>query len=153
QLGTSSNSTTSGKVLVAGGINGSSSVATAQLYDATTGSWGPAPSMSPARHQASATLLASGKVLFAGGIQNSTVLKSAALYNPQTGIGAWSAVADMAVARTSHTAVRLATSNTTLNNKVLVAGGSSGSASLTSVQLFDGTSAWSTTVPQLATAR
>jgi hypothetical protein len=52
----------------------------------------------------------------------------------------------MASARRFHTATLLTgLTNTTLNNKVLVVGGNSGgNTSLTSVQIFDGISAWST---------
>src|SRR5581483_396771 len=63
-------------------------------------------------------------------------------------------VANMAVARRFHTATLLKVpGNPTLNNKVLVVGGNFGiNSSLTSVQVFDGTSAWTTLTP-LATAR
>ncbi len=152
QLNTSTNSTTSGKVLVAGGVSGTTSLNTAQLYSPTGGTWTAAATMKAARHQTSATLLANGKVLIAGGITGTTVVSSAEVYDPSSGAGTWTLVGSMASPRTSHTATLLSTANATLSNKVLVVGGSSGSASLTSVQLFDGTSAW-TTLTSLSTAR
>src|SRR5689334_19360417 len=152
QLGTSSNSTTSGKVLVAGGLNGSTTLNTAQLYSPTAGTWTAAANLNVARSTHSATLLANGKVLVAGGASGSTTLNTAATYNPASGTGSWTATSNMAIARKFHSATLLVTSNATLNNKVLVVGGNTGSASSTSVQLFDGTSAWST-LTALSSAR
>ncbi len=146
QLGTNSNATTSGKVLITGGLNGSTSQTTAQLYSVTAGTWVAAATLNAARHGHTATVLASGSVLVAGGLNGTTVLNTAATYNPGgSGNGTWTAVGNMASARRFHTATLLTSSNTNFNNKVLVVGGNStGTTSLTSVQLFDGTSAWST---------
>jgi RHS repeat-associated protein len=154
QLGTSSNATTSGKILVAGGLNGSSSLNTAQLYS-TAGTWVAAANLNAARHLHTATVLSNGQVLHAGGMNGTTVLNTAARYNPTTGTGSWTATGNMASARRSHTAARLVVSgNATLNNRVLVVGGNSGgTTSLTSVQLFDNTN-WSTPSGiQLSTSR
>jgi hypothetical protein len=141
-LGASTNGTTSDKVLVAGGKSGSSTLNTAQLYSPATGTWSAAGNLNTARAEHTATLLANGKVLVAGGVHGSMTLNSAAVYNPAVGSGSWSSVGNMATARKSHTATRLTTTNANLNNKVLVVGGSSGSSSLKSVQLFDG-NGWS----------
>jgi len=149
QLGSSTGSTTtSGKVLVVGGLGGTAgttSLATAELFDPTAGTWTAAAALPSARHEGTTTLLASGQVLVAGGLSGTTVLNTAIRYNPASGTGSWTPVANMATARRSHTATLLVVpGNTTLHNKVLVVGGNSGTASLTSVQLFDGTSAWTT---------
>src|SRR5262249_4102017 len=56
-----------GKVLVAGGTNGTSPVASAELYDPATNTWSAAAPMSAARQYHTATLLPNGKVLVAGG--------------------------------------------------------------------------------------
>jgi RHS repeat-associated protein len=151
-LNTSSNPTTSGKVLIAGGASSSSTLTTAQLYSPSSGTWANAPNMNASRYQHTATLLSNGRVLVAGGVSGSTVLKTAAVYNPSSGSGSWAAVSSMAVSRRWHTATLLSTTNATLNNKVLVVGGNSGSSTQASVQLFDGTSAW-TTLTSLASAR
>ena len=141
QLNTNSNSTTSGKVLVAGGLNGWTSQNTAQLYSPSAGTWTAAANLNAARHGQTATLLASGNVLVAGGLNGTTVLNTAAVYNPSSGTGAWTATGNMPQAVKFHTATRLnVPSNSTLNNKVLVVGGNSGTASVSNVQLFDGTS-------------
>jgi RHS repeat-associated protein len=162
QLGSTGNQTTSGKVLVVGGMSGTTSVATAELYSPSAGTWTGAAALPSARHDGTATVLASGQVLVAGGVSSvlvngnvvTTVLNTALRYNAGgTGTGTWTPVGSMSTARRSHTATLLnVPGNATLHNKVLVVGGNSGSAPLTSVQIFDGTSAW-TAGPSLANAR
>lgn len=154
QLGTSANPTTSGKVLVIGGLNGTASLSTAQLYSPAVGTWAPAAALNAARHQQTATLLANGRVLIAGGMSGTGVLNTAAVYDPATGAGSWTAVNNLSSARRFHTAVLLSgTTNSTLKNKVLVVGGNSGgTTSVATVQLFDGVSSW-TTLGSLSSAR
>ncbi|HXJ19703.1 MAG TPA: kelch repeat-containing protein [Polyangia bacterium] len=145
QLNTGSNSATSGKVLVAGGLNGSTSQNTAQLYSVSAGTWSAATNLGgTARHGHTATLISNGKVLLAGGLNGTTVLNTAVVYDPSSGNGSWTTTQNMPQAVKFHSATLLSIpSNGTLNNKVLVVGGNSGSASVTNVQLFDGTSTWS----------
>jgi len=70
-----------GKVLIAGGYYniypGYNPVSSAELYDPASGTFSPTGSMSKARDDATATLLANGKVLIAGGGD-----VSAELYSP-----------------------------------------------------------------------
>jgi YD repeat-containing protein len=145
QLGSTSSSTTSGKVLISGGINGTTSTTAAELYSASAGTWTGATSLNSPCHLHTATLLSNGRVLVAGGMNGTTVINTAAVYDPSSGTGTWTATGNMASARRSHTATLLAVpGNSTLNNKVLVVGGNSGgTTSLTGVELFDGTS-WAT---------
>lgn len=59
-----------GKVLVAGGISGSQGgnmIASAELYDTTTGTWSATGSLATARANHTTTLLNNGKVLVTGG--------------------------------------------------------------------------------------
>src|SRR2546430_2753374 len=72
-----------GKVLVAGGCNGSH-LTSAGLYDAVSGSWSATGSLNTGRLNHTATLLPNGKVLVAGGFNNGGVT-SAELYDPVSG--------------------------------------------------------------------
>ncbi len=69
-----------GKVLIAGGHNGSTAVSSAEMYDPTTGTWTTTAEMSAVRVGHSATLLLNGKVLIAGGRNSSGYLSNAELY-------------------------------------------------------------------------
>ncbi len=64
-----------GKVLVAGGHNGSHVISSAELYDPSTGTWTATGSMSYVRFRHTASLLANGKVLVAGGFDINTSLR------------------------------------------------------------------------------
>lgn len=111
-----------GKVLVIGGttvdFNGVT-VASAELYDPTTGSWTTTGSMLQGRERFTATLLQNGKVLVAGGDYydgvNAGVLTESELYDPTS--GTWSITTSMGTPRYGAKAVLLR------NGKVLEAGG------------------------------
>jgi hypothetical protein len=115
---------TSGKVLVAGGLDklNASSNAVAEVYDPGTGTFTSSGSMVTARYWATATVLASGKVLVAGGCVNgypcNTTTASSELYDPATGV--WSATGDLPAGVFGHTATLLP------SGKVLVVGGCHG---------------------------
>ena len=68
----------SGSVLAAGGYNGST-LASAELYDRTTGTWSATGAMNGARDSHTATLLTTGKVLIAGGFGSIDKLRTAEL--------------------------------------------------------------------------
>ncbi len=138
QLGTSSNQTTSGKILVAGGINGSTSSNAFELYSPSAGTW-ISGTMNTSRHGHTATLLADGRVLAAGGLSGSTTLTSASLYNPASGSGTWVATTGPIPppGLKNHTATLIQTSNNQLNNRVLLVGGNDGTTTISAVYLFD----------------
>jgi acetyl-CoA carboxylase carboxyltransferase component len=72
-----------GKVLITGGWDGRSSMASAELYDPVTGSFSSIGSMATARAGHTATLLGSGTVLITGGYRaGNETYASAELYNP-----------------------------------------------------------------------
>jgi hypothetical protein len=126
----------SGKVLIAGGLNSSGALASAELYDPATNSWSSAGSMAASRSWHTATRLLSGKVLITGGRVSGTSYRAAAeLYDPAT--NSWSSAGAMAASRGYHTATLLS------SGKVLVTGGAS-SVALSSAELYDpATNSWS----------
>ena len=161
-LPTSGNTSLSGRVLIAGGVTGTASVNTTQLWNPANGQWANGPNLNAARHGHTATLLVSsgtnnGNVLVTGGMSlasgTTTVLNTAAIFtNPTTGTttGSWAATGNMGTARRFHTATMLTTNspnNTNFVNMVLVAGGNTGgTTSTTSAQLFNPTNAtWTNT--------
>jgi hypothetical protein len=89
-----------GQVLVAGGDNsslGGGYLASAEIYNPSTGSWTLTGSMTTARQSHQAVLLPNGQVLVAGGNNASGTLASAELYNRST--GTWTATGSMITAR------------------------------------------------------
>jgi hypothetical protein len=81
-----------GKVLVAGGFNGSF-LKSAELYDPVSNAWSPAAGMAAARGGHTATLLPNGNVLVAGGSDGTSAIGSAELYDPVA--NTWSPAASM----------------------------------------------------------
>lgn len=105
-----------GKVLITGGYNSTSVLATAELFDPATGTFTATGAMTTARFLHTATLLANGKVLVTNGSDTSGDLATAELYDPAT--GTFTATGTMSEVRSEHTATLLT------NGKVLVVGGS-----------------------------
>jgi N-acetylneuraminic acid mutarotase len=120
-----------GRVLLAGGYDASQTVvATAEIYDPTTGAVAPAAPMSVARTQHTATLLADGRVFVAGGSSKfdlsdvlgslAQVNRKAEIYDPVT--NTWTPAPDVPIPGSvkglvGHAASRLG------NGQVLVTGG------------------------------
>jgi RHS repeat-associated protein len=155
QLNTGSNTATSGKVLISGGINGTTSIGTFQLYDPVAGSWSASPNMNASRHGHGATLLADGRVLVTGGLNGTTTLATAAVYNPASGTGSWTATTGPIPppGLKAHSATLLVTSNNQLSNKVLLVGGNSGTTTVASVFLFDPVQSAFSTLTALSSPR
>ena len=110
-----------GTVLVVGGNQNVGlnsfppTLASAELYNPTTGAFTQTGSMASPRNRHTATLLSNGKVLVIGGFDGQSALATAEIYDTAT--RAFTPTGSMAFTRTDHTA-------TLLNNgKVLVTGG------------------------------
>jgi hypothetical protein len=138
-----------GKILIAGGWNGTVALSSAELYDPATGTWTATESMGTARAQHRDQVLFDGRVLITGGFDSSgNPLGSAEIYtyNTQTGTGAFSATdGSMVSPRYGHR----------MNNvgvgEVLVTGGfGAGGVALASSELFNPASGGSFTAPASA---
>jgi Galactose oxidase, central domain/Kelch motif len=140
-----------GTVLVTGGDtnNAPASIATAELFDPTAGSFASTGSMAGIRSSHTATMLMNGKVLITGGRgDGGNAVATTELYDPST--KTFAPAGNMAVPRTGHTA-------TLLNDgTVLITGGdtgNSGTAITATGELFDPSSGHFTTVGLMNTPR
>jgi N-acetylneuraminic acid mutarotase len=104
-----------GKILVAGGNDGSRLLDSAELYDPATGTWTLTGALGRPRSGHTATLLANGQVLVVGGEEVDVQATTAELYDPAT--GKWTQTGSVQTTRWGHTATLLQ------SGKVLVAGG------------------------------
>ncbi len=106
-----------GRMLVAGGVDGVSTLRSAELFDPTTKRWTKTGSMAKPRFTTQAVTLADGRVLVPGGQGRccKTVDASAEIYDPTA--GAWSSAGTMSTPRAFATVTRLR------DGRVLVASG------------------------------
>ena len=74
-----------GRVLVAGGVSDTATLASAELFDPVSGNWTTTGQMSTGRDSAAAVLLQDGRVLVTGGLLIPNALKSCEIYHPSTG--------------------------------------------------------------------
>ncbi|RJQ81198.1 hypothetical protein D5S17_05495 [Pseudonocardiaceae bacterium YIM PH 21723] len=138
---------TGGKVLVAGGADGTgAAVATTALYDPVAATWATgSPSLGTARQRHTTTRLRDGRAVVAGGLgADSTPLASVEVFAPAT--GAWTTPpGTLITARHGHSA-------TPVGGQLLVAGGTSArGAALASAELLDpDTLQWTATTPMLS---
>ena len=111
-----------GRVLITGGalnIGFRSELASAEIYDPSTGSFATTGSMRTPREGHTATMLRDGRVLIVGGSDNGThTLDSAEIYDPAS--GSFSGAGHLNQPREAHVATLLH------SGKVLIAGGGRG---------------------------
>jgi hypothetical protein len=73
-----------GRVLIAGGYNGSQDVATAEVFNPSSGSFSPVGSMATAREEPGTAPLPDGRILVAGGFSNTGSVNSTEIFDPKT---------------------------------------------------------------------
>ncbi len=132
-----------GRVLVAGGRNGSVALNTAEIYNPTTGAFLATPgTLGIGRFDTQAVLLGDGRVLIAGGVTGSGDTATAEIFDPSGGGFFTSTANNMSLARRSFQATRLA------DGRVLVTGGANASfPAIGSAELFDPSSGLFSDVP------
>jgi len=118
-----------GRVVIAGGQSENGTVAYVDVYEDGVGLIA-LNDMGTPRSNFSATTLLDGRVLFAGGHNADGDLASAEILDPHTG-SVTPATSSLAVARSSHLAFLLPN-----NNNVLIVGGMSAGATLSSTELY-----------------
>ena len=125
-----------GRVLVAGGRDGSGASSTAvELYDRTANTWTSAPALSTPRERATATVLPSGDVLVVGGRAGGTSVTATERYNAAS--NAWTLTASLTTPRHVHTATLLP------DGTVLVVGGQRNATVLSAVERYaPGSNTW-----------
>ena len=118
-------------------------LATAELFEPTTGTWTPTGTMATARYVHGAAALLSGEVLILGGWDGTDCTSDVEIYDPVS--GTFRPGRPMTAGRCSVAALTLA------SGRVLVAGGWSGLDAMNAAEVYDpATGAWTGTWPMTA---
>jgi hypothetical protein len=132
-------------VLIVGGLGTNGAVASAELYNPSTGTFTVTGSLHTVRWAHTASLLSDGMVLIAGGQNSSGILSSAELYNPST--GAFAFTGSLSHGRTYHTAASLT------NGEVLIAGGANQQLLVPQAELYNPSTGAFAVIGSLCTPR
>ncbi|MDD4004726.1 MAG: kelch repeat-containing protein [Elusimicrobiaceae bacterium] len=145
-----------GKILVAGGTDGTSTLASAEILDPALGSsssWVSAGTMTYSRSNHTATMLPNGNILVTGGYTQGVTsgsITSAEIYYPSE--NAWVETSPLNTARQSHSAIMVPKG--LYGGNILVIGGYSNSQYLDSMELYNPvTSQWTALATTLTTKR
>jgi hypothetical protein len=128
-----------GKILLAGGFDGTDSLSSTEIFDPAAGKIAVGPALNAARRFHTATVIASGpdagKILLAGGLNDKGPLASTEIYDPAA--DKFAIGPDMNVARDHHTATAIASGPNI--GKILIAGGDDiiNDTKLSSTELYD----------------
>ena len=134
------------RVLISGGWSAGTVVASAEIFDPSSGQFSPTGDMTEARADFSATVMSDSQVLVIGGLgSGGKALASAELFDLHT--SQFTRAAAPGGARTNHTATVLA------DGKVLIVGGSDGVSDLATAELYDPSTAAFTSTGSLHIAR
>lgn len=135
-----------GRVLAAGGWDGASPLASAEIYDSRTDVWQPASPLREARVFATASLLPDGRVWVAGGWDVlGQALTSTEMYDPQADV--WQPGPALTFGRAGHTATLLA------DGRMLLVGGYTDGGLQARAELYDPATATGMPAGSLRTAR
>jgi hypothetical protein len=123
-----------GRVLVAGGFDGTGATSACEVYDPASNGWSDTgiSALTYARLSHTATMLRNGKVLVVGGFNGTSYLDKVELFDP--GTNTWTTRMHLNIGRAFHTATLLP------DGKVLVAGGQiakSPSDWTSSIEIYD----------------
>jgi hypothetical protein len=123
-----------GRVLIAGGYDNTEDVATAEVFNPSSGTFSPVGSMSEPRELTATAPLPDGRVLVAGGYDNGDPIATSDIFNPQTN----SFSLGPSLPATRYDAATAVVSG----GRVMIAGGSDdGVENLSSALVFDPSSA------------
>jgi hypothetical protein len=119
-----------GKVLVAGGFDGGSSLSSADLFDPGTSGFVATGSLASARSHHTASALVDGRVVVTGGTNGVSFLGSTEIYDPSASTFTAATGQNLVTPRDDHVATRLG------DGRVLVTGGRSANGILSSAEIY-----------------